>query len=351
MNYIYKFLLLITLMPAVLVIIASSSGSPGGRTGSPGDGNLTCTSCHSGTAINQSDWISTNIPLGGYVPGSTYQITLNSAHAGAARFGFELTAETSTGQKTGTFAITESNRTKLVNQNRAVTHTFNGTTPSGGGASWTMNWTAPAHATVNAANGNGGTSGDVIYRTTRTVQPMAPAALVSTQPSTASQGQTVMLTITGNNTEWLNTTPTVQLVLATNPNQTINAQTVTVISANVLEAEINIPSNATTGLYHVRVNDLQLNNAFTITVFTALAEVNPNAFKAFPNPSSGGIVHITHSMQKPLLRILDLNGKVVYSQQLTQNTEVLSLGQLSKGIYTMILADESRLSTQKLFIK
>lgn len=359
MKYIYKFLLLITVMPVVLLLIAPSNGSPGGRTGSPGDGNQTCTACHSGTAINQSGWISTNIPPEGYNPGATYQITLNSTHAGAALFGFELTAENSAGQKTGTFAITENNRTKLVNQSKAVTHTLNGTTPSGGGASWTMNWTAPAmaagnitfYAAVNAANGNGGTGGDVIYRTSTSVQPMAPAALVSVQPSTAAQGQLVNLTITGTNTFWAGTTPTVQLVLTTNPNQIINAQMVTVNNSSQLQAEVNIPANAIAGVYHVRVNALQLNNAFTITTVTALSDNDAQKFGLFPNPSSGNNVKVSHRMNKPQLNIIDINGKWVYSQQLYSEEETISLGVLPKGTYIVVLSDEKHRSAQKLLIK
>lgn len=359
MKYIYKFLLLITVLPGIFLIIASSSGSPGGSTGSPGDGNQTCTACHSGTALNQTGWISTNIPAEGYTPGVTYQVTLNSSHAGAARFGFELTAETSAGQKIGTFSITESNRTKLVNQSKAVTHTFNGTTPSGGGASWTMNWTAPAmsagnitfYAAVNAANGNGGTGGDVIYRTSMSVQPMAPAALVSVQPSTAAQGQIVNLTIIGTNTGWTGTTPTVQLVLTTNPNQVINAQMVTVNTSSQLQAEVNIPANAIAGVYHVKVNALQLNNAFTVTLFTSLAETNEKVFSIFPNPASGDNLKVTHSMKQPLMRVIDNNGRVVYSRQLMQNTEVIDHRLLSKGVYTVLLSDDGVNATNKLVIR
>ncbi|MCE1201623.1 MAG: T9SS type A sorting domain-containing protein [Bacteroidia bacterium] len=359
MKYIYKFLLLITLMPGIMLLIANSNGSPGGSSGSPGDGNQTCTTCHTGTAVNQAGWISTNIPAEGYVPGTTYQVTLSPTHAGAARFGFELTAETGTGQKTGTFAITQSNRTKLVNQNRSVTHTFNGTTPSGGGTSWTMNWTAPAtaagnitfYAAINAANGNGGTGGDVIYRTTLSVQPMAPAALTTVQPSSAGQGETVTLTIAGTNTAWTGTSPSVQLVLATNQTQTINAQMVAVNSATQLQAQFIIPGNATAGLYHVKVNTLQLDNAFTIFTVTSIAENNERAVSVYPNPSNGQNIKIEHRMNQPQLRILDINGKVVYHQAFVINNETLNLQQLSQGIYTLMLTDAQGSRIEKLIIR
>lgn len=176
MRKFYPWLLLLAL-PIYFIFQANNSGSPGGRTGSIGDGGQTCTGCHSGTAQLVTGWITTNIPTTGYTPGQTYTITVTGTHTGVVKFGFELTAENATGTKVGTFVITNSTQTKLVNQNKAVTHTAAGTTPSGNTKSWSVNWTAPNpgvgpvtfYAALNAANGNGTTSGDVIYRTLTTV--------------------------------------------------------------------------------------------------------------------------------------------------------------------------------------
>ncbi|MBK9290899.1 MAG: T9SS type A sorting domain-containing protein [Bacteroidetes bacterium] len=359
MKYINKFLLLITLMPGILLLIANSSGSPGGRTGSPGDGNQTCTACHSGTAISQSGWISTNIPPEGYTPGATYEVVLNAQHASSSKFGFELTAETAQAQKTGVFSVVQSNRTKLLNQGKAVTHTSGGTAATGGTTSWVMNWTAPAsaqgeitfYAAVNASNSNNGTSGDVIYKTSFSVQPMAPAALTAVQPNTAAQGQTVTLTITGTNTGWTGTSPTVQLTLASNPNQTINAQAVTVNSSTQLQAEFNIPLTAAAGTYHLKVNNLQLDNAFTITAVTTLAETNSNRFEVFPNPASGQQVRITHAMNQPKVQITDLNGRLVASEQLFTGKQDINIGGLKPGLYYIVLNDGQHAAVQKLVIR
>ena len=102
----------------------------------------------------------------------TYSITLTGTHSGVGKFGFEVTSESSGPQKVGTWIITDPAQTKLTNSNSAATHTSGGTNPSGDSKSWTVDWTAPASGTgevlftaaFNAANGNGGTSGDVIYR-------------------------------------------------------------------------------------------------------------------------------------------------------------------------------------------
>jgi len=163
---------------SMVMIIALSAffnagGSHGAKTGSPADGN-SCTQCHSGTAQTAVSWISTDIPSDGYIGDETYTITVKGTHASVVRFGFELTAEDANNAKVGTFTITNTAETKLVNSSHAVTHTGNGYTPDNDSTkSWTFDWTAPITGTGNvkfyaallAANGNMSTSGDVTYLT------------------------------------------------------------------------------------------------------------------------------------------------------------------------------------------
>lgn len=164
---------LILIIPLALILLAMSGGSPGGRSGSPGDSNINCTACHTGTPQQVSGWISADIPTEGYLPGQAYTVTLTATDASALRFGFELTAENSDGDKIGTFTITNETETQLVNSNNAVTHTNQGFTPSDNSKSWSFEWTAPEdpeasiffYAAVNAADGNGNTAGDLIYLT------------------------------------------------------------------------------------------------------------------------------------------------------------------------------------------
>lgn len=179
MNKMLKFLPLV-LLPIAIILLGNSNGSIGGKTGSVGDGGINCAQCHTGQPQNATSWITTNIPQTGYVPGQTYIITVTGTHTGVVKFGFELTAENTSGTKVGTFAITNATQTKLTNGNKAVTHTSGGTTPTAGSKSWSANWTAPNpavgpvvfNAALNAANGNGNNQGDVIYITSATVQPV-----------------------------------------------------------------------------------------------------------------------------------------------------------------------------------
>jgi hypothetical protein len=149
--------------------ISTSTGSPGGKTGSPTDG-VNCTQCHyagSGTGAT----ITTNIPSTGYVPGTTYTITATVAQTGINKFGFEITAEKNVGgTKTGTFFVTNSTETKLVNSNTAITHKAAGNSGTNN-KSWSMDWQAPSLGTgaitfygaYIGANGNNNNSGDTYH--------------------------------------------------------------------------------------------------------------------------------------------------------------------------------------------
>jgi len=178
MKKLYAFLPLLAL-PVIMILLANGSGSPGGFAGSPGDNAMSCTGCHAGTAQTASGWITTSVTGSGYIGGQTYTISLMGSHAGSSKFGFELTAEDATGVKVGTFIITNSAETKLVNSNKSVTHTFAGTSGPGGSKSWSADWTAPPgstgtitfYASVNATNSDGGTNGDVVYLTNLAINP------------------------------------------------------------------------------------------------------------------------------------------------------------------------------------
>jgi len=166
------------ILPMAFILMSYSSGSPGGRTGSPGDNGNSCVQCHNSfSTISVSDWITTDIPAGGYELSEVYNITMTGTHVGVSKFGFEFTAEDSEGNKVGTLSILNSSETQLTNGTVAATHTSQGNTPTGDSKTWTVEWTAPDdpigdvtfYASFNAANGNGGTSGDQIYLGSLTV--------------------------------------------------------------------------------------------------------------------------------------------------------------------------------------
>ena len=199
-----KILLLIPITIALAIFFyptasnSNGTGSPGGKTDSPMDGQ-NCTGCHSSTLNTGvgTATITSNIPTNGYTIGSTYTITLSGTKANCSKFGFELTAENGT-IKSGDFLITD-NTTKLVNSN-AVTHKSSGT--SGNTTkSWEMGWTPTSSSIGNTtfyaalmfsnANGNND-SGDKIFTTSL----MAEEAIVNTIHDYSTKNKFTFNTIT-----------------------------------------------------------------------------------------------------------------------------------------------------------
>ncbi|MBN3034574.1 MAG: T9SS type A sorting domain-containing protein [Bacteroidales bacterium] len=194
MKKIYPFLMFFAVVAAAGLLIQgthSTSGSPGGYTGSPGDGGANCTQCHAGTAIPQFYWITLPALIGGYTPGTQYTVAVYGEHVGALKFGFEATAEDAAGNKTGTFQPDMMGWTQLTNNGKSATHTSLGTTPLADTATaWVFYWTAPDppvgditfYAAINGANGNGTNGGDQIYLTSVTVQPVGIPETVKVSP-------------------------------------------------------------------------------------------------------------------------------------------------------------------------
>lgn len=154
------------------------NGSPNARTGSPGDGNNTCaiSGCHTGSAVQTRPGIITsNIPVEGYTPGQKYTITATTRST-RNNFGFQISPQSMSGTLLGVMTITNPSETKLTGAGKYITHT-NTATGVNGVKSWSFDWTAPAVGTGNVtfygcfnyANGDGGTFGDSIVRSTLVV--------------------------------------------------------------------------------------------------------------------------------------------------------------------------------------
>ncbi len=171
---------------------ASTGGSPGGKTNSPGDG-ANCTGCHNGTINNPSVFtmqIGSAGLSGGYVPGQTYTIAAGVSGTTSAKIGFEATAEADANNaKTGTIVITDATRTKTENGGTAATHTAAGTVASAGANAWSFDWTAPSagtgdvtfyaafNVTDGAGTGLGNSSGDQIFTRSFQVSEATPAGI------------------------------------------------------------------------------------------------------------------------------------------------------------------------------
>ena len=159
-HYFFKLLLLMIPFSAFL-LMSNSGGKDDGHSGSPGDGGTSCTACHSGNAdLGASASITTNIPSTGYDLNTDYTITVNSTSS-SSKLGFQLTAENGSDIKVGSFTAGAGSRVT----GQRITQS----SPSTSG-DWSFTWKSPTtnegsvtfYTSVNATNGNGGTSGDQV---------------------------------------------------------------------------------------------------------------------------------------------------------------------------------------------
>lgn len=151
--------------------LTNSSGAPQGKTGAPGEG--TCNDCHSGPAVtNQVLSVTSNVPVQGYVPGSSYTITVSLTGGLSNTFGFQASPQNAAGVLQGSMAA--GTGTQLIGGNKWITHTSAGNQGTGNAKTWTFQWTAPSPGTGNLtfyvagnfASGSNGNQGDVIRTTT-----------------------------------------------------------------------------------------------------------------------------------------------------------------------------------------
>jgi hypothetical protein len=151
--------------------LTNSSGAPQGKTGAPGEG--TCNDCHSGPAVsNQVLTVTSTVPDQGYVPGSSYTITVQLTGGLSNTFGFQASPQNTSGVLQGT--MTAGTGTQLIGGNKWITHTAAGNQGSGNAKTWTFQWTAPNPGTGNLtfyvagnfASGSNGNQSDVIRTTT-----------------------------------------------------------------------------------------------------------------------------------------------------------------------------------------
>jgi len=168
---------------------AFSTGPDPGRTGAPGE--LTCATaeCH-GTARNTGPGQFSIFAPAQYEPEQTYQIVVRhrTDDLTRRRWGFQITALTSSNARAGAWRSLN-DQTQIVEDNlpgfrrQYAEHTDQGTfREQAGGASWTLNWTAPAadagpitfYAAGNQADNNSNNTGDQIYTSQISIPPAPP---------------------------------------------------------------------------------------------------------------------------------------------------------------------------------
>ncbi len=174
------------------MMMATNGGAPQGTSGAPGE--TTCVACHGGQPNSGAGKL--RIALDGaaatYTPGQKTRVRVTLEDPSARRWGFELSVKAENGNTQGSAGSLQpvDANTQVLNQGSSqwITHTPSGTrNNTRGPVTFEFDWTSPSsdaagplvfYAAGNAANGNGSTSGDLIYASTLRVTGAVAAAPV-----------------------------------------------------------------------------------------------------------------------------------------------------------------------------
>lgn len=165
----------------------ASAGAPVSSTGAPGEVNCTTSGCHDDGTPNTGT-AKTFLKIEGapeaYMPGKSYDVTVQIADKDVVRFGYQLVALTLDGKNAGNFTVVDEVRTQVIQNHleltdrQYATYTYDGTAAlKTGETEWKMRWTAPESnagevqfylATVSA-NDDGTDNGDRVYTMSSTL--------------------------------------------------------------------------------------------------------------------------------------------------------------------------------------
>lgn len=176
--------------------IPQSAGAPVSSTGAPEETTCATSTCHDTAPLNTGA-AQTTLTIEGleqgqyYIPGHTYRIHVRITEPEIVRFGFQIVAVNAQGKNSGTFIVTDAERTQSMHNEvrltdrQYITYTYGGTAAvETGKGEWFFDWKAPdteeevtLYAATVAANNDGTDKGDNTYTISKTLRPRTVSSL------------------------------------------------------------------------------------------------------------------------------------------------------------------------------
>jgi plastocyanin len=130
-------------------------------------------------------------------------------------------------------------------------------------------------------------------------------ALAGIDPDNGEQGYTVSSTITAENTSFEGTSPAVSLSLHANPGEIVSGSNVVVVNNTTLTADFNLPYDASPGLWDLHVDDLSLDNSFTVLEVTpSIVSIDPDAANQGESVTSQVLAEDSHfTVEEPIVSL------------------------------------------------
>lgn len=142
--------------------------------GAPNMSACSANGCHNSNDLDTpggSATITLGESLSGYLPNTTYDITLTIERPGTSRYGFQMVAYDNNGASIGNF-MTGGNENIGLNSSNDIQFVQHQSVPNNNSNVFSFEWTSPDagagtvtfYTAANAANGNGNAMGDFIHR-------------------------------------------------------------------------------------------------------------------------------------------------------------------------------------------
>ena len=84
--------------------------------------------------------------------------------------------------------------------------------------------------------------------------------------------------------------------------------------------------------------------------FASVTRLNSPSFSIHPNPAINEVTVEWEEFQTGIISVIDINGKVLLTEQYTGKEHVLDISQLSKGAYVINMLGESGILSER-FLK
>ena len=101
------------------------------------------------------------------------------------------------------------------------------------------------------------------------------------------------------------------------------------------------------------VNDVRITYNYTssITLNTEQFEINSNALKVFPNPTSNIINIKLLNYEDTIASIYDLSGRLILKQNLDSEISIIDISSLSNGLYLLTVNADNKKTTKRILKK
>jgi hypothetical protein len=77
--------------------------------------------------------------------------------------------------------------------------------------------------------------------------------------------------------------------------------------------------------------------------------ISDDAFSIYPNPTTNNFT--VNNAQGSMMRVMNTLGQVVMSENITNNSQVISTNNLKQGMYFVEINNNGKVSTEKLIVK